>query len=97
MYRSCVTCGGGQQVIKWFEDARTAWNEPMVKIDEAQELTKLAERPGRWEIVYGFHLVREWMNTLAVDPVTQEIQFRDSQDALGWVDIDSVLTEALKN
>ena len=67
----------------------------MIKIDEADELTKLALCLGLWKIPDGFF--REWGDAIAVDVVSEEVQLRNAKDAFVRVDDDAVSRETLED
>ena len=56
-----VVLVGGEQVIERPNDVRTVVNEPVLKVDKAKNLTKLAPSGGLWKIVDNLHFSREWV------------------------------------
>ena len=68
----------------------------MVKVYQAQELTKFANRGWDGKLLNGLNSLLQGLDTVCADSVPQEIQLRHSELAFGGVYNDTVVTEALQ-
>ena len=71
--------------------------ELMTKVNKSEKFAQLTFRSWSRKFLYRLHLVFEWSNPSAIDVMSEESQFLNSEYALQWIYDDAIFVEASKN